>query len=173
MGFRPARTCRDTDKPAWTRYSRRKPRKSYVKSLPHNALRHYNMGSRKKDYDMVVKLVAKEDVQLRANSLESARMSANRYLEANTLKNYAFKIHKYPFQVIRETKRQTGAGADRISSGMQKAFGKPMYRAARLRKGHVLFSVTTYKKYLKHVKEAYRKATSKLSKDYRVEIEEK
>lgn len=172
MGFRPARTCRDTDKPSWSRYSRKKPRKSFVKARPHNPLRHFDMGVQKEDYDIIVKLVADEDVQLRANAIEAARMTANKYLQSSTQQNYFFKIHVYPFEVIRETKRQTGAGADRLSSGMKKAFGRPTYIAARLRKRQTLFSIKSYKKYLPQLKEALRKAKSKLSKKYRIIIEE-
>ncbi len=166
MAYRPGKTCRDTDKPSWSRYSKRKPRKSFVKSRPHNALRHYDMGNEKDAYDVIIKLVCKDDVQLRANALESARMTVSKYLQDNTQQNYRFKIHVFPFEVIRETKRQTGAGADRVSSGMRKAFGRPTYRAVRLRKVQTLCSVKTFEKYENQIKEAYRKAQSKLSKEY-------
>ena len=171
MGYRPGRTCRDTDKPSWTRYSRRKPKKSYVKALPHNPLKHFDMGIKKDDYDTIVKLITKEPVQLRANAIEAARMTISKYLQANVQQNYFFKIHTYPFEVIRETKRQTGAGADRLSSGMKKAFGRPTYRAMRLRKNQTLFSIKSYEKNIPKMKEALRKAQSKLSKSYRVIIE--
>jgi len=173
MGFRPARTCRDTDKPSWSRYSKKKPKKSFVRSRPHNPLMHFDMGKKKDDYDTTVMLVARDSVQLRANALESARIVTNRHLQTTTQQNYMFKIHVYPFEIIRETKRHTGAGADRISSGMQAAFGKPTYRAVRLKKKQVLFSIKTYKKYILSAKQALKKAQSKLSKNYRIVVKQK
>ena len=38
MGLRPGRIVREIKKPAWARFSKKKPRKSYVKSMPHNAI---------------------------------------------------------------------------------------------------------------------------------------
>ncbi len=170
--LRPARTCRDVDKPAWTRYSKRKPRKSYIKALPHNTMIHFNMGVDKDDYDVVVRLVSKKPIQIRDNSLESARMAVHKLLQKEAPNSYKFLIHKYPHQVIRENKMLTGAGADRLSSGMKRAFGKPKDRAVRITKpGEVLFTVRTYSKYLGAVKEAYRRAKCKLPGSFSVVVE--
>jgi len=84
--------------------------------------------------------------------------------------DYKFKIHVYPHQVIRENKMLTGAGADRLQGGMKNPFGKPMDRAARLRRNQTLFSVRTRKKNIIHVKAAYKRAQAKLSGSYRIEI---
>ena len=48
MAIRPAKTVRDSDKPPWTRYSKSKPRKSYIKAMPHRDLNQYRMGNKKK-----------------------------------------------------------------------------------------------------------------------------
>ena len=172
MGLRPARTCREVNKPAWTRYSKRKPRKSYIKAMPHNSLFHYNMGKDKKDYDTVIKLVSLKPIQLRDNALESTRLSVHKYLQKTVPEDYRFKIHVYPHQVIRENKMLTGAGADRLQGGMKAPFGKPIDRAARLKKNQTLFSVKTRKKNINHVKKAYKRAKAKLSGEYKIKIEE-
>ena len=172
MALRPAKCVRDMDKPAWTRYSRRRPRKSYIKAMPHLYLNQYRMGTRKEDYDTKISLVAKEDVLLRDNALESARQAVNRYLEKSIAGSYYFVITQFPHHVIRENKMVAAAGADRIQQGMRRAFGKPTSRSARVKKGKAVFVVYTYKKNLPIVKTALSKAPKKLSASYSIIIEE-
>ncbi|MEM4244897.1 MAG: 50S ribosomal protein L16, partial [Candidatus Nanoarchaeia archaeon] len=54
--------------------------------------------------------------------------------------NFRLKLKLYPHHVLRENKMLTGAGADRMQSGMQHAFGRPVGLAARVKKGQVVFS---------------------------------
>jgi len=69
MGLRPAKTCRDVNKPAWTRHSKRKPRKSYIKAMPNNSLIHFDMGIDKKEFDTEIRLITLQPIQLRDNAL--------------------------------------------------------------------------------------------------------
>jgi len=170
MGLRPARTCRDVNKPAWTRYSKRKPRKSYIKAMPHNSLVHFNMGVNKNDYDVELRLVTEKAIQIRDNALESSRLAVHKYLQKTAPDDYKFKIHVFPHQIIRENKMLTGAGADRIQGGMKAPFGRPNDRAARIRKNQTVFSVKTRKKNINHVKKAYKRAMAKLSGKYRTDV---
>lgn len=66
-----------------------------------------------------------------------------------------------------------GAGADRISKGMRRAFGKPTHKAALIRQGQPVFSVYTYKQFIPVVQEAYRKASKKLSGTWKILIKDK
>jgi len=100
MGLRPAKTCRDLGKVPWARYSKKKPRKSFVKAMPHLSLNVYMMGQ-KGSYDTQMDLVAGGDIQLRDNALESARQAANKYLEKVMLNQYFVRILVYPHNVIR------------------------------------------------------------------------
>jgi len=161
MGLRPARTCRDVGKAPWSRYSKRTPRKSFVKALPHNSLMVFSMGVAGA-YDVRMNLVADYAIQIRDNSLESARQAANKYLEKTLPNAYSLKIHVFPHNVLRENKMVSGAGADRIQKGMRKAYGRPTDRAARLRKGQTMFSAFVNTKDMLVVKEAYRRARGKL-----------
>ena len=112
MKLRPAKCCRKLTRP-WTRVSKRKPRKSYVKGVPKSKIVRFEMG-KKGDYDTNVAIISKESVQIRHNALEAIRISVNKSLIANIGKdNYFFKILIYPHQVLREHKLATGAGADR------------------------------------------------------------
>lgn len=170
MGIRPAKCIRDSDKPPWTRYSKTKPRRSYIKSMPHKDLNQYRMGTMKDDYDLEVDLVSNQDVVLRDNALESSRQTANKHLETKMAGNYFFLIRPYPHHVIRENKMIAGAGADRLQKGMRKSFGRPSDRAARVSKGQKVFTIYTYKSNLSHVKLALGRAMKKLSGTYKVEI---
>ena len=168
VSIRPARTCRSTLSQSWSRFSRKKPRKSYVKALPHTSLLVFNMGKQGANYDTTLKLVSEQPIQLRSNSIEAARQVCNKYLEANIPQGYYLKILVYPHNVIREHKMATGAGADRISRGMSQAFGRPTSIAARVRKGQSIFKIRTMNGNKKVVQEALRRAMTKLSGTYKV-----
>jgi large subunit ribosomal protein L10e len=167
--LRPARTCRTPNSQSWSRYSLKKPRKNFVRAMPHKSILVFNMG-KNKEYDMKMQLCTKDDIQIRSNSLESARQTANKYLESKLPENYIFKVLVYPHNVIREHKMATGAGADRISQGMSLSFGKPVSVAARMRKNQPLFMVMTNSKNNVVVREAFRRAASKLSGHYSVKV---
>ena len=83
MKLRPARTMRYINSQAWSRYSVKKPRKNYVKALPHTSLLIFRMGVEKNDYDIVLTLNTDQYIQLRSNAIESARLVANKHLERN------------------------------------------------------------------------------------------
>ena len=169
--LRPASTCKYRLSQAWARYSKRKPRKNYVKALPHTSLLVFNMGKVSDGYDLVMKLVSNEKIQLRSNSLESARLTCNKYLEANIPGGYSFKILVYPHMVIREHKMASGAGADRISKGMTLAFGKPVSMAARINKGQPIFLVKTTAQNRGHVSKAFTRSMAKISGSYKIMAE--
>lgn len=172
MGLRPARTHRGTDKPAYTRVALRKPRKSYVKGVPGPKIRIYRMGNPNNKYDKELRVVVKEPVQIRHNAMEAVRLVINRHLnkKIGTI-GYYFRVRMFPHQILREHKGVGGyAGADRISQGMKLAFGKPIGRAVRAKKGDILLSVWVKNEHIAHVKEAFRRAMTKLPGKYTVEI---
>lgn len=166
MGLRPAHTCRTLGKKAWARYSKKKPRQSYVKAMPHLSLLVYTMGDAKKQYDTQFDLVANHDLQVRDHSLESARQAANKYLEKLIPNQYHFRVLVFPHNVIRENKMIAGAGADRLQKGMRAAFGRATNRAARVTMGQPIFTIKMNKANLPHLKEAIRRAKGKLAGGY-------
>lgn len=171
MGIRPARAFRDADKVAWTRYSRSKPRKSYIKAMPHEDLHQFRMGEMKDDFDTVIHLVSEQDIIVRDNAIESARQTANKYIEAHMAGAYYLIVRVFPHHVVRENKMISGAGADRLQKGMRRAFGRPTDRAARLNVGTELFTIYTYSSNAEHVKNAFARAQRKLSGSYRLKTE--
>ncbi len=166
--IRPARTMRNPNSQAWARYSLKKPRKNYVRALPHTSLLVFNMGTEKTTYDLELTLNPEQPIQLRSNSLESARQVANKYLETEIPLEFSFKVLVYPHNVIREHRMAQGAGADRISRGMSQAFGRPISIAARVKEGQPIFKIRTMKANKAAAVEAFRRAASKLSGTYKV-----
>ncbi len=172
MKLRPARTMRSLASQSWSRYSVKKPKKNYVKALPHTSLLIFRMGVDKPTYDLHLMLTSNQYVQLRSNSLESARLVANKLLERELLGNYFLRVVPYPHNVIREKKRATGAGADRLSQGMSMSFGKPISIAARLNRGQTVFEVKTSRQSRNIARQALVRAAAKLSGTYTVVVKE-
>ncbi|MCX5841266.1 MAG: 50S ribosomal protein L16 [Deltaproteobacteria bacterium] len=171
MGIRPGKAIRDADKVAWTRFSRRKPRRSFIKSMPHADLHQFRMGVMKDDYDCVMTLRSERPIILRDNAIESARQSSNKHLEKTAAGAYYLMVRVYPHHVIRENKMIAGAGADRLQKGMRQAFGRPMGRAARLGVGTPLFTVYGYKSNAANMKLALNRAMHKVSGTYRIIVQ--
>lgn len=111
-------------------------KKSFVRATPNNLIVKYVMGDVRKEYAYRILVHSKQDIQVRHNALEAARKSANRALEKRCGKNdFCLIIRIYPHHILRENPLATGAGADRMSTGMKKSFGKPIGLAARVHEG--------------------------------------
>lgn len=157
-------------KRAYTRKSKFKT-KGYIKAVPLSKVVKYDMGDLKKEFPRKVHLVAKQNVQLRHNALESARVLINRRLHDTLGQNYRFKLRVYPHHVLRENKMITGAGADRMQSGMQKAFGTAMSIAAQVMKGQKIFTAYVNDSDIDKAKIALKTGMARMPKQYKVLIE--
>ena len=160
VGLRPGRCYRKV-KRAYTRRSKYK-NKGFIKSVPAIKIVKFDMGDLKKKFSKEVNLISREPLQLRQNAVESSRLVVNRILIKDLNKNYHLKIRIYPHHVLRENKMLTGAGADRMQSGMQKSFGKPMGISSRIKKGQIIFSVYVDKKDIDIARDALKKAIPRL-----------
>ena len=128
-----------TVKRAYTRKSKFK-KKGYIKAAPAHKIVKFDMGDLQKDFPCQGHLIPKQDIQIRHNALESARIVVNRSLNKSLGNNYRFKVRLFPHHVLRENKMLTGAGADRMQSGMQRSFGKAIGVAAQVRIGRPIFT---------------------------------
>jgi large subunit ribosomal protein L10e len=163
MGLRPGRSFRKIERP-YTRTSITVPRKSYVVGVPALKIHQYEMGTRTAEFDTVVFAVADRPVQIRDNALEAARIVVNKFLDTNVgVTNYFMKILKYPHQIVREKSIATGAGADRYSSGMAHAWGKPAFHAVQTKPGQRLVELRVNKQHLDLAKKALKKFGLKIS----------
>jgi large subunit ribosomal protein L10e len=117
-------------------------KKNFVRGgRPNVKIVKFDMGNPRKEYDSVLQLTSQRSMHIRHNSLESARMTSNRFLEKAVPGDYHLRVKVYPHHVLRENPLASGAGADRMSTGMKKSFGKSIGVAARVREGQALMEV--------------------------------
>ncbi len=138
-------------------------KKNYVRGgFPAIKITKFDMGSPRKEYDAKLCLVSCRSMNIRHNAIEAARMTSNRVLEKGLGADYHLRVKMYPFHVLRENPLASGAGADRMSTGMQMAYGKPIGAAARVFEGQALFELKLKKEHLKTGREALNRAAKKL-----------
>ncbi|MFP3871626.1 MAG: 50S ribosomal protein L16 [Candidatus Aenigmatarchaeota archaeon] len=138
-------------------------RKEYIGGVPHVRVGQFTMGNRQAEFDHVVTLIAEERCQIKDSALEAARVTLTRVLTKNLGEdNFKAKILVYPHHVLRENKQATGAGADRLSEGMRRAFGKKVGNAARVEPNQDIIKIWVNERGVDTAKEAARKASMKL-----------
>ena len=150
----------------FTRISSKKG-KSYIKTVPPQAIVKFSMGSWKmlKEGKLphVLTLVAEESAQIRHNALEASRQYVDKQLDTEFPGQYFFKVIPFPHHIQRENKMLTTAGADRMSTGMQLSFGKPVGKAALVKEGSKIFMIATAtEKASQAVREILRRVKPKL-----------
>lgn len=156
----------------YTRRSKFKD-KAFIRVNPNVLIVKFETGNTKKKFAYSANLISKEDLQIRDNALESARMTANRALEKTIgNKDYKLKIRVFPHHILRENPIAAGAGADRFSTGMKKSFGKPIGNAARIKTGQAIFEIGTEKKDVTTARLALKRAAKKLPGKTTIEVTE-
>lgn len=158
-GLRPGRCYRAIER-AYTRKSKYK-NKAFIKAVPPSKIARYDTGDLKRDFRTRVDLVSKTDIQIRHNAIESARQVIARKLDAMN-KPYHLQIKAFPHHALRENKMLTGAGADRMQTGMQRSFGRIIGMAAQIKAGATIFSIHVDAGDQQAVFDAFKSAKSKL-----------
>lgn len=130
----------------FTRVSKKR-QKAYVKTVPPQKIVKFTMGKGslydKGKFPHELTVTSTEKVQLRHNALEACRQYINKKLDKELNGQYFFKILPFPHHIQRENKMITGAGADRMQTGMQLSYGKSMGKAAILKNGSKIFFIAT------------------------------
>ncbi|MFH0808731.1 MAG: 50S ribosomal protein L16 [archaeon] len=128
----------------YTRVSKKRA-KSYIKAVPNSKIVKFKMGDitgfDKGEFPVQLHLVSKETCQIRDNSIEAIRQFLNRFLQIKVGKEFYLEVKMFPHHILRENKMLTGAGADRMQTGMSRAFGKTMGRAALVKPNKVLYII--------------------------------
>lgn len=150
----------------FTRISKQKS-KSYIKTVPPQSIVKFTMGSeklyREGKFPHELTVVAAESAQIRHNALEACRQYLNKRLDVVLAGQYLFRVVPFPHHIQRENKMLTGAGADRMSSGMQLSYGKPMGKAALVKDGtKVFFFAVPNEKAIALARDAFAKVRPKL-----------
>jgi large subunit ribosomal protein L10e len=147
-------------------------RVEYIKGHPQLKIAKFTIGNPSEKYDYIFKLISCERAQVRHNALEAARVSVNKLATALGEGNYYLSVKAFPHCILRENKVVATAGADRLSEGMRRAFGKAVGLAARVEDGSVLLELGIKGKNVQQAKDAIKVASSKLPVKTRLEIVE-
>ena len=130
----------------YTRVSKKRTQ-NFIKSTPQSKVVKFNIGNKKgfdeKKFNTIITITSEEKIQIRDNALEASRQSIARELDKNIPGQYYFEVRVYPHHILRENKMLTGAGADRMQTGMTQSFGKTVGRAALVKKGQEIFLIAT------------------------------
>ncbi len=167
MARKPNSMYRQVKGPAYTR-------REYMGGIPASRITQFDLGN-KKDIGLTkqVTLSVKESCQVRHTSLEAARIACNRYVSKRLgSQNYHLKVRVYPHHILRENKQATGAGADRVSQGMRKAFGKNVGTAARLKRGQKIMTIYCTPEGIESAKAGLKKASQKLPSPTELVVED-
>jgi len=121
----------------YTRISKRR-HKSFIKTVPPQKIVKFLMG-KGKNLSYVLRVISDEKCQIRDNALESCRQFINKRLERGLAG--IFRVIPFPHHIQRENKMLTGAGSDRMQTGMQLSYGKSVGKAAILKKGASIFVI--------------------------------
>ena len=126
----------------YTRTSKKRT-KSYIKTVPNSRIVKFKMGDIKGfdegKYPIQIQVISKENCQIRDNAIEAVRQYFNRFLQAKVGKEFYLEVKIFPHHILRENKMLTGAGADRMQTGMSRAFGKTSGRSAIVKSGQILY----------------------------------
>lgn len=121
--------------------------KAYIKTIPPNKVVKIHMGDVKGfetgKLNYILSMISLEDVQIRDNAIESARQYINKLLDELMPSQFYFSVRIHPHHILRENKMLTGAGADRMQTGMQLSFGATVGRAAIVHRGKEIFIIAT------------------------------
>jgi large subunit ribosomal protein L10e len=155
MTRKPARMYREIEGQVYTR-------QEYMGGIPTCRITQFDTGNLKEQFPVSLSLGVEEAAQVRDVALEAARISAVRVMDKNAANQFHLKVRRYPHQILREHKMAMGAGADRISDGMRRAFGKPVGHAVRAQIGAEVMTIYTTEAHVEDAREALRKASHKL-----------
>ena len=147
-------------------------RREYIRKIPNNRIVQYDMGNLSEDFPVRLSLAVKKPAQIRHNALEAARIASNRYMQRSAGRlGYNLKLRVYPHNIVRENPMATGAGADRVQSGMRNAFGKAISVEALVKTNQKVMSIDVNPKNFEDAKVALRRAGMKLPVSCRIVVE--
>ncbi|MEK6906338.1 MAG: 50S ribosomal protein L16 [Nanoarchaeota archaeon] len=143
VGLRKASSYSKMRAVPFTRISKQKSR-SYIKTVPPQKIAKFSMGSEslfnKGKLLHCLTIVSTGHTQIRHNALEACRQYITKKLEEELAGQFLFRVVPFPHHIQRENKMLTGAGADRMQTGMQLSYGAPVGKAAIVKpNGRIFF----------------------------------
>lgn len=160
----------------YTRWSRKK-QKGFIKMVPAQKIVKFTMGKGREFNDgkfpYVLTVVNDENtkIQVRHNALEACRQVLNKKLNEATNGQFFLKVVPFPHHIQRENRMLTGAGADRMQTGMQLSFGKAIAKAAILKKDAPVFIIAVpNEKAVRVARATIKEIKSKLPMKIRIDL---
>lgn len=152
--------------------------KAYIKSIPPIAVVKFVMGNSSKfnagKYKYTIKIISKEDAQIRDVALEAIRSQIHRHLEIEVGTDYYLAVAVYPHHILREHKQAAVAQADRMSQGMSLSFGKSVGRSAQVFVGKpILILAFNTESDINKFREIYRRIRPKICMRTSLEVTKK
>merc|ERR1712167_77620 len=139
----------------------------YTKKIPQNKLKFYNIGNQKlknRHFPIRIDIINDYPINISSECLESVRVTINRYLSKKINKsNFHIRFNSHPWQILRINKMLSCAGADRIQTGMRKAFGKPYSICSRVIEKFPILSIKCLILHIKIIKKALSSAIYKIN----------
>ena len=175
VGLRKANAYSKRQVTPFTRISKKR-QKSFIKVVPPQKIVKFEMGKisqyKNSKFPHILTVVSAEPVQIRHNAFEACRQYINKKLDKETAGQYMFKVVPFPHHIQREHRMLTGAGADRMSSGMQLSFGKSIGKAAILKPEAKIFIIALpTEKAVVFARKVIKQTRSKLPGKIRVDYE--
>ncbi len=147
-------------------------RREYMGGVPNSRVSQYVMGNSRAEFPVTLTLKVENRVQIRHTSIEAGRIAANKVLTKMCgPPNYCMVVRAFPHVVLRENKLATGAGADRVSSGMRQGFGKTVGTAARLERNQAILTVSVPADKVAVAKDALWRASMKFPSPCYVDVD--
>ena len=147
-------------------------RLEYIHRVPQSRINRFTLGEDSAAHNHQVSLIASTNAMISSNALESVRITTNKNLTRLLGQGfYKLQILPYPHEIIREHKFMGFAGADRLSQGMGRAFGRPTKRAAKVRTGQKVITVFVNEEGVDAAKIALKRSSKKLPIKYKIYIE--
>jgi len=149
----------------YTRKSKFKQHMYIRGGIPAKRTVKFDMGDANISYPLRLSLFTLQEGTLLDNAIEASRQTANKYLLkmfGGKQSGFYFKIKVFPHHIVRIHPIAMGAGADRYSTGMARAYGKPTNLAARVRAGQELMFIDIPHEKEAIAREALRKAKCKI-----------
>jgi large subunit ribosomal protein L10e len=149
----------------YTRKSKYKQHMYIRGGIPAKRTVKFDMGDINSNYPLRLSLFTLQEGTLLDNALEASRQTANKYLLkcfGGKQSGFYFKIKVFPHHIVRIHPIAMGAGADRYSTGMARAYGKPTNLGARVKAGHEIMFIEIPVEKEAIAREALRKAKCKI-----------
>ncbi|MFB6076984.1 MAG: 50S ribosomal protein L16 [Candidatus Nanohaloarchaea archaeon] len=175
MSMRPARIYRDKPGQPYTRMSQKSENDNFISGAPAPKISIFENGDKTREFEDEMRIVLRveDDVAIRGNALEAARVAANSHLRKEAgEEQYHLKVKVYPHHVLRYHPLAGVAQADRYYEGMRKPFGRPTGRAALVDADQDIIYVRVKATDREIGKKAMHRAGQKIPNKFRVSVED-